>query len=306
MIFVMAFFLFLGGFLYGMYLLREGLLHLSTSSMEKWIKGLTDSPWKGILLGILFTVVLQNSVVVMIITIGLVASKLLTFQQAIGIILGINIGSSITVEIITINLAQSIIPMAFIGAILCYIKNRKLINIGYTLIGLSLVFGAMWGWRMTAHSIRELDLVSQLVLSFDHNLFYAILVGILITAIIYSNIATIGITMGFLSAEAIDLTTGVALILGGNVGISVITLLATIGYDKEARLTAFAYTWLNVLGVLLFYPLIDLLVNLSTNLSSNPYIQLAHINVLMNVTISLIVLPFVNHFGRLVRKIHHY
>jgi phosphate:Na+ symporter len=289
-----------------MYLLRAGLLPLSTSSMEKWLKGLTDSPWKGILLGILFTVILQNSVVVMIITVGLVAAKLIPFHQTIGILLGINIGSTITVEIISIDMAKSILPMALIGAILCYIKNRKLVHIGYTLIGLSLVFGAMWGWKMTALSIRELDIVSQLILSFDHNRFYAILAGLIITAVIYSNIATTGITLGFLSAEAIDLTTGVALILGGNVGISLIVLLATIGYDKEARLTAFAYTWLNVLGVLLFYPLIDLLVNFAINLSSYPDIQLAHINVLMNVSISLLVLPFANQFSSLVRKIHHY
>ncbi|MFD1038778.1 Na/Pi symporter [Virgibacillus byunsanensis] len=304
MIFVLSFLLFLGGFIYGMYLLRYGLFNLSTNSLRKRLINLTNTYWKGILVGIFITALFQNGSIVMVITVAFVAARLLTFPQSIGIILGTNIGTSINIEMITIDLQAYFILLAFIGAILCFIKNRNSISIGYVLIGLSLVFGALWGFEMIALPISELNYVHDMFLNLDHNRLLAILTGTVFIAIVQSISELSGITMDILLAGGIDLSTGAGLILGGNIGACITVLIAAIGSGKKAQLTAFAYTWLNVLGVALFYPLIDLLVFIGSNLSVHPDIQLSHINVIFNVVVSLLVLPFLNQFGSLIRKVH--
>ncbi|MFB4167002.1 Na/Pi symporter [Virgibacillus sp. JSM 102003] len=304
MIFILSFFLFLGGLIYGMYLLRFGLLNLSTNTFRKWLINLTDTYWKGLLLGTFISVFFQNGSIVMVITVGLVAARMLSFPQSFGVILGANIGSTIKIELITTHFQGYVVLLAFIGAILCLIKNRNSISIGYALMGISLLFGALWGFEMIGPPISGLKYVSNMFLNADHNKFFSILTGTTFTAIVQSVNVLNGITVDFLSIGGIDLSAGVAFILGGNMGACVTVLLATIGSGKKAWLTAFAYTWLNVLGVALFYPLIDILASIGINLSAHPDIQLAHINIIFNVILSLVVLPFSNQFVKLIQKIH--
>lgn len=287
-----------------MYLLRTGLFNLSADSLKKWLITLTDTPWKGVLLGTIITGILQSSSAVMIITIGLVAARMLTFNQSIGIILGTNIGTTITTEIITFDIESFILPMAVVGAIFYFIKKRNLPNIGMALLGLAAVFGAMWGFETLASPLRDLEFVHQLFLTLDGNRLYAVLAGIVFTAVIQSSTATTGIMMGFLSAGTMNLDTGIAIILGANIGTCVDALLASIGSGREGKLTAYAHSWLNIFGVVLFYPMIGLLADLGELLSTQPDVQLAHISVIFNVIVSLIFLPFANPFGKLILKIH--
>jgi len=287
-----------------MYLLRAGLYNLSADTMKRWLVNLTDTTWKGFLLGIVITALLHSSSAVMIITIGLVAARILTFTQSIGIILGTNIGTTITAEIITFNIESTIIPMAIIGAILFFIKKSNYHNTGSILLGMSAVFGAMWGFETLAKPMKDMAYVKDLLLTLDNNLFYAVLAGAILTAIIQSSTATTGIIMGFLSAGTMNLDTGIAILLGANIGTCVDALVASIGSGREGKLTAFAHTWLNILGVAAFYPFIGLLANLGEFLSSQPDVQLAHISVIFNIIVSLIVLPFAGPFGKLILKIH--
>ncbi|WP_194841389.1 Na/Pi symporter [Salinibacillus xinjiangensis] len=306
MIYIIAFILFLGSFIFGMYLLRSGLFNLSSDTVRKWLITLTDTPLKGILIGILVTVIFQNSAVVIMVTVGLIAAGLLTFRQSLGIILGTNIGSSITVEIITIDLGAYVLPMALIGSILCYVKNNNVIRFGYTLIGLSLVFGAMWGLEMIAAQIKDLDGVLGLLVYLDDHRFYALLIGAIFTVLIQSNTAVTGMTMSFLSVGAMDLATCITFILGGYIGICVIALVATIGSGKEARHAVFAYMWLNILGVLMFYPFTHLLASIGSALSNSPETQLAHSNLIFTLFVTLLILPLANQFQKLIQYIHRY
>ncbi|WP_102348108.1 Na/Pi symporter [Bacillus sp. Marseille-P3661] len=304
---MLEFFLFtllIGLFLVGMYFLRTGLFNLSADSLKSWLVTLTDAPWKGIIVGTVITSILQSSSAVMIITIGLVAAKMLTFTQSIGIILGTNIGTTVTTELITFNIESYIIPIAIVGGILFIIKRKNIRNSGLVLLGLSAVFGAMWGFETLAAPLRDMEYINNLLLTLDSNRFYAVLAGIVLTAIIQSSTATTGIIMGFLSAGTMDLETGIAIILGANIGTCVDALIAAIGSGREAKLTAYAHTWLNVIGVFAFYPFIELLASLGTILSPHPDVQLAHISVTFNIITSLIVLPFAKPFGKLILKIH--
>lgn len=297
--------IFLGIFISGMLLLRSGLFNLSADSLQKWLVTFTDAPWKGLLTGAIVTAILQSSSAVTVITIGLISAGILTFRQSIGIILGTNIGTTITVEIIAIDIDSLIIPIAVVGGVLALMKNKNFRNSGYAILGLAAVFGGMWGFEYVAAPLKEMEVVYQILQSIDDNHFYGILVGTIITAIVQSSSAATGMVMGFLSAGSMELSTGVALALGANIGTCVTALFAAlVSHGKAERLTAYAHIWVNVIGVAIFFPLIGLLATIGQQLATHPDVQLAHISVIFNVLTSLLFLPFANKFGNLLLKIH--
>ncbi len=265
---------------------------------------LTDSPWKGLLLGTVVTAILQSSSAVSIIVIGLVAGRMLTFSQSIGIILGANIGTTVTAEIIALDIDAMILPMAAIGAIMFLINRDKIRNSGMAILGLSAVFGAMWAFQELAAPLKELAIIDDIFYVLDGNLFYAVIAGAILTAVIQSSSATTGITMGFIAAGVLQLDTAVAIVLGANIGTCVDAWLASIGGGREAKLTAWSHIWLNVIGVVLFFPFIGLLAELGTHLANSPAVQVAHISVVFNVLSSLIALPFVHKFSKFIKMVH--
>jgi phosphate:Na+ symporter len=298
-------FLFLIGiFIYGMALLRFGLFNLSANSLKLWLTKLTDTPWKGLLAGVGITCILQSSSAVMVITIGLISARLLTFPQSIGIILGTNIGTTLTTVLITFDLARFLVPLAICGAILLLTRKRKLRSIGLIIFGIAAVFTSMSGFELLAGPLSSIGFVSNLLISLDDSYLYSILTGTFITAIIQSSTATTGIVMGFLTNGAVHLDTGIAIMLGSNIGTCVTAFLASIGSGREARLSAYAHIWLNIFGVIVFYPFIGLLTSIGLQLASEADTQLAHIGVLFNVISSLLILPFATSFGKLIMKVH--
>jgi phosphate:Na+ symporter len=301
---LLLFLLLIGIFIYGMTLLRSGLFNLSADSLKTWLAVLTNAPWKGLLIGTLITAILQSSSAVMIITIGMVSARMLTFPQTIGIILGTNIGTTFTTELITFNIESYIIPIAVAGSILAVMNRKNLQSAGLALLGISAVFAAMRGFEYLAGSLKNIDWVNQMLLALDGSHLYAVFAGIIITAIIQSSTATTGIIMGFLTAGTMDLNTAIAIMLGSNIGTCVDAYLASIGSGREAKLSAYAHIWLNCIGVAAFYPFIDLLAALGQNAADHADVQLAHISVLFNVISSLLVLPFAHQFGRFIIRLH--
>lgn len=297
------FVLLIGLFIYGMILLRSGLFNLSADSLKLWLTKVTDTPWKGLLAGIGITCILQSSSAVMVITIGLISARLLTFPQSIGIILGTNIGTTLTTELITFDIESFLVPLAILGALFLLIGKRNMRSIGLILLGIAAVFAAMGGFEFMAEPLRSIKIINQLLFTLDDSHFYSILSGTIITGIIQSSTATTGIIMGFLTNHAIELDTGVAIMLGSNIGTCVTAFLASIGAGREARLSAYAHIWLNIIGVAVFYPFISSLTNIGLQLASEADVQLAHISVLFNVISSLIVLPFAHSYGKLIIKI---
>ncbi len=291
-------------FIFGMYLLRKGLLHLSGESLKIWLTKVTDTPWKGVLAGIMVTCILQSSSAVMIITIGLIATRMLTFPQSIGIILGTNIGTTFTAELITFDIQSFLIPLMGLALLLLFTGKKKPQSIGMVLLGISFLFTAMGGFEFLAGPLKRIGIIDQLLLSLKDSYLLSILAGAVITGIIQSSTATTGIIMGFLTHGAIEIDTGVAILLGSNIGTCVDALLAAIGSGREARLTAYAHIYLNVIGVAVFYPFIDILSTWGTKVATSPDVQLAHISVLFNVICSLLVLPFAEGFGKWIIRLH--
>ena len=287
-----------------MTLLRSGLAAISKDSFKTRLTHFTDTPWKGMLAGILITCILQSSSAVMVITLGFISTGMLSFTQSIGIILGTNIGTTITTELITFDIQAFLIPLIVLSLLCLFIRNKKVQSIGLILLGISFVFTAMGGFEYLARPLGESAFMSPLLLSLNDSYLLSVIAGMILTGIIQSSTATTGIIMGFLTNGAMDIDTGVAIILGSNIGTCVDVLLASIGGGREAKLTAYAHIWLNVLGVMAFYPFIGWLAQVGKELAQAPDVQLAHASVLFNVICSLLVLPFAKGFGNMILKLH--
>ncbi|WP_026572406.1 Na/Pi symporter [Bacillus sp. UNC438CL73TsuS30] len=304
MLYIILFVLCILLFVFGMTVIRFGLFNLSAEKLRTWLIKLTRTPLKGMVTGTFITALLQSSSAVMVITIGLISARIMTFPQSIGIILGTNIGTTFKTELITFDIDAILAPLAILGAFLIILKNRKARSIGMLLFGIASVFTAMKGFELLAHPLTSLSYINKFILSINDHVFLSLLTGTFITAIIQSSTAMTGIAMGFLTAGLLQLDAGIAIMLGANIGTCITAIIASIGGGKESRLAAYAHVWLNVFGVALFIPLIPYLSEHADLLASHKDVQLAHISVIFNVATSIIVLPFATKFGEMILYLH--
>jgi phosphate:Na+ symporter len=304
MIYLLLFLLFLGIFLGGMSLLRKGLFQLSASRMKNWLALMTDTPLKGLIAGAVVTALLHSSSAVMVITIGLISAGMLKFSNSIGIILGSNIGTTFTLELITFNIDIFIVPMAIIGAIMLVMKNRTWKNIGAISFGIAAIFASLRGFSFLADPVTSIPAVENALTNLNHSHLASILTGTIVTGLIQSSTAMTGIIMGFLTEGTLKMDSAIAAMLGANIGTCITALLASIGAGREARLTAFAHVWLNVAGAAAFYPFIDQISGIAPQTADRAEVQLAHVSVVYNVIASLLVLPVAERFGRMVEFLH--
>src|SRR3954465_3494481 len=304
MLYILLFVLSILLFIFGMTIIRFGLFNLSANKLKIWLIKLTSTPLKGMLTGTFITALLQSSSAVMVITIGLISARIMTFPQSIGIILGTNIGTTFKTELITFDIDGILVPLAISGALLILFKNKKARSIGMLLFGIASVFTSMKGFELLAQPLTGMPFINKFILSMNDNIALSLITGTVITSIIQSSTAMTGIAMGFLTAGLLQLDAGIAIVLGANIGTCITALIASIGGGKESRLAAFAHVWLNVFGVLVFIPLIPLLTENAVLLASRADIQLAHISVIFNVATSLIVLPFATQFGKMILYLH--
>lgn len=281
-----------------------GLFNASAQSLERWLIKLTDTPLRGLLVGTIVTGILQSSSAVMVITIGLLSARIMTFRQSIGIILGTNIGTTFTTEFITFDINSILVPMAVIGAVLLLIGNTKIRSLGVVLLGLSFVFTAMNGFEYLAGPVSNLSFMSESISHLKDSHFVSVLAGVGVTAIIQSSTATTGIVMGFLSTNVFGIETGIAIMLGANIGTCITGYIASIGSGEDSKLCAYAHIWLNLLGVIVFFPFISMLADFASTLAGKPEVQLAHISVVFNCISSVLVLPFAYKFGDFIIHVH--
>ena len=284
--------------------MRAGLFQLGQARFQEILFKLTNSAWKGMIVGAVATAILQSSSAIIIMTVGLVATRLLSFRHSIGIILGANIGTTMTTELLALDLSLFIVPLLIIGLLALLLPNSKAYSIGCLSFGLACIFIAMDGLETLAYPLASIPAVHSFFdLTNDHHLL-GIGIGTVLTAIIQSSTATTAIAMGFMSDQVLTLQAGIAIMLGANIGTCVTAYLASIGSGRSAKLVAYANIWLNVIGVLIFIPLIGLLSNFAMSLTSAPMMQLAHSSLIFNVICSILMLPLVTYFATFVEWFH--
>ncbi|WP_057911689.1 Na/Pi symporter [Peribacillus muralis] len=298
------FLLFIGIFLAGMSVLRIGLFNLSGAALKTFLSKVTDKPWKGFIAGTVFTGILQSSSAVMVMTVGLVSAGSLTFPQTIGIILGTNIGSTLTAEFMSFTLDQWIIPGVICGALLCFMPSVLSRSLGLSLIGISAIFAAMGGFKALSTPIAAYPSIQTLIHYIEAHMSYALLAGIALTALIHSSSVTIGIAMSFLMNGELSVYSAIVIMLGSNIGTCITGYMASIGSGRQAAFTAYAHIWLNVLGVAAFLPFVDILERTAAFFTENKATQLAHASVIFNILTSLAVLPVARQFSTLILWVH--
>ncbi|UXH44352.1 Na/Pi symporter [Rossellomorea vietnamensis] len=299
-----AFIFFILCFLFGMAWLRSGLFNIANQKIKTWLHYLTSTPVKGVMTGTVVTAFIHSSSAVMVLTVGLASSGLIPFRQTIGIMLGSNIGTTFTLEMFTLDMNYLIVPSMIIGCVLYFFKSPQIRSSGMIFIGFGLIFTSIRAIQWLATPLTTHESLRSYMIQVNEHLVLALLIGCVLTAIIQSSTVVTGVTMGFLAAGSIDLHAGIAIMLGANVGTCITAFIASIGGGTQAKLTAYAHIWLNVMGVALFIPFIPLLGSVVGTLADSPDLQLAHASVLFNLICSLLVLPFANSFARLIEKVH--
>lgn len=280
--------------------MKIGVKSLTGEKLQDVLLRMTDHPVKGILVGFFATGLLQSSSAVMVIAVGLAAGGLIHFRQTLGVMIGANIGTTLTGEIASINFGDYFLIFLVVGVVMLTIPKQKVFCVGAILFGLGCLFTAMNGFTSLSEPLQELTAIEKVIKASNEHWTVASLIGILFTAIIQSSSAATLVAMGFVQNNGISLEAGMAFIIGANIGTCVTALLASIGSNWQARWTAYAHVLYNILGSIILFPFIPGMIYLSSTLSSVPAVQLAHASVIFNLLSGMLALPFLNRFGSYV------
>lgn len=273
----------LGGlaiFLFGLDLMVKGLLSIAGGRMKTLLATLTTNRVMGALSGTLVTAVIQSSSVTSVLVIGFVASGMMTLMQAGSIIMGANLGTTITAQIVAFKIYNLALIMVFVGFLIQFVSEthiRK--NIGQLLLGLGLLFIGMNLMGEGMSPLKHYEPFLETLKELDHPL-YGILIGLAFTALVQSSSATIGIVIVMANQGFLTLPTGIALSMGADIGTCITAILATIGQSRDAIRAALIHVMFNVFGVLLWLPFIGTLAALAVYISPEGG---SHLNEMMNL-----------------------
>lgn len=291
-------------FLFGMKVMEYAMHAWTGDWMTRMLSRMTRTPLLGLLTGTATTAVLQSSSAVTVVTIGMVNAGVLSFPRTLGIILGTNIGTCLTTELIGLNLAGGSLPALWISAglwLVSWLRVPPLKRAGKAvsaLRGLSLAAAGfcciMLGIRIMQTIVPFLQEKGLLAWFLEHaqrSLLWGIVAGAVLTAVIHSSSASIAMTMSLAALGAIPVPLGIAIVLGCNIGTCATALIAGIGGSRFGRYVAYSHVILNAAGAMLFYPFIDGLHALSAWLTAEAAGQIAHAQTLFNIICSVLALP---------------
>lgn len=296
MLFILGFLLFFSGLI----LFRRKLAFISSERLAKVLSRMTTTPLRGAMFGALITAAVQSSSAVTVMTIVLVDAGVLAFPQAVGIILGTNVGTCVTVQLLGLNLQNLIIPCILVGSLMFALGKKHygeaLIGFACTFLGLSLITYAS---SPLVYSPAFFSAVSAA----KENPLPAILLGTVSTAVIQYSSVVMGVLIALSKHHTIGIETAVPLILGINLGTCFTGLLAGFGSKRSAQQVALAHILLNLLGILAVLPFLEGFVALVRFSASSPAIQIANAHSIFNILSSLAVLPFAGVFTNLVKTL---
>ncbi len=307
----------LGIFLLGMKFMSEGMQAVAGSRLRRLIGSVTDNRLSGVAIGTLVTCIIQSSSITTVMVVGFVNSGFMTLIQAIGVVFGANIGTTITGWILTLNVAKYGLPLIGISSLLYMFAGRDKVRYwGMFFMGIGMVFFGLClmgdGMAPLRNNPTALHMLSSFKAATFEGLIKCTLVGLVFTAIIQSSSASMGIAMGLITAGIIDVPTAAALTLGANIGTTITAFLASLGTNAHAKRAAMAHTMFNVIGALWILPIffyyirfIEWLIPLGTDGHEivNSLARIAMVHTIFNVANTIVFLPFVKPFAALVSKL---
>ncbi|NLY32760.1 MAG: Na/Pi cotransporter family protein, partial [Firmicutes bacterium] len=275
----------LGLFLLGMHMMSEGLHKLAGSKLRRFLELLTFNRFVAVLTGLVITAVIQSSSATTVMVVGFVNAGLMNLTQAVGTIFGVNIGTTVTAQIVSFDIAWLALPTIAIGVLLyIFFNKRRYQSIGETLLGFGILFLGLSIMGDALAAIREYPQVLNLLAQFGQRPLLGMVAGVLFTSIIQSSSATTAVVITLAGQGMLDLQGAIALTLGANIGTCITALLASIGTGLNARRAAVAHLMFNVLGVVIFMSILTPFTGFIATLSTSLPRQVAWGHTLFNVT----------------------
>lgn len=291
----------IGLFLFAVKLISDSLQLLAGDRLRRLIGMLTSTPLTGVLAGAGVTVLIQSSSAVTVMTVSFVDAGLMTLKQAIGVIMGANIGTTVTGQILAVNIKSYAYLFVLCGALLSlFCKSGRAAYAGNGLLGFGLLFVGM---ETIEGAMSFLHDKQDLFLMFSRNPLTGLTAGMLLTLLVQSSSAAVGLTIALGTQGLLPLEAAIPIILGDNIGTTVTAVLASLGADRTAKQACAAHVLFNVIGVCIFLPLMPFYIGFIQATSADIGHQIANAHTLFNVCNTLLFLPFITPFSRLVSKI---
>lgn len=288
-------------FMFGMTSISDHLQKLTANRVRDIIQKLTEKPFFGVFIGILMTIFIQSSGAVTTLLVGLGSAKVLTLKQIMSLILGVTIGSTLTVQLISLNVSQfgmAIFAFSFLTSFLA--KRRGVKDVMSIFMGFGLIF---WGMELIGQGTAELRQVQSIadgLAALKESPLIAVLLSALFTAIVHSSAVTIGFAMTLVNSDLLTLTDSVYWVFGANIGTTATALVASLGSNTLGKRVAWAHCFYKVSSVALFFPLVGWLVEyISTGETQR---DIANIHTAYNVLAALLFYPGLQLGARLIEK----
>lgn len=290
----------LGLFIYGMQLMSDSLQRVAGDRFRKLLERLTGTIPKGLLAGLIVTTLVQSSSATTVMVVGLVNAGLMTLMQAVGVIFGANIGTTITGQLVAFKLTEAALPAVGLGFTLSFFGRRaRLKRAGELLLGFGMLFlGMRLMGQYLGPLVRE-PWARSLMVGFSEHPVLGVLVGAGLTALVQSSSAVTGLIIALAGEGAIGLVAAVPLVLGANIGTTITALLAAIGSSVVAKRSAVVHLLFNLIGVTLIVPFVLHFDRLISGLGGTIPRQIANAHTLFNVSVSLLLLPFASRLAQL-------
>ena len=294
----------LGLFIYGMKLMGDGLENAAGESLKIILEKVTSNRLMGVAIGAIVTAIIQSSSATTVMIVGFVNAGLMNLSQALGVIMGANIGTTITAQLVAFKLDHVAPLFVFIGAALVMFakaKNRR--EIGNIILGFGILFTGMGIMSSSMSPISNSPAFTQVIVAIGNNWFIGIVAGMAITALLQSSSATTGILIALASTGTIDISIALPIVFGCNIGTCITAILASIGTNKTAHKAALLHLVFNLVGTLIFIPFLGILGSFVQTTSNDISRQIANAHTVFNIVNTAILLPFSNYIIRFVNKV---
>jgi len=291
-------------FLYGIGLMGTGLQKIAGERMRRILALLTTSPWAGTLVGAGVTAIIQSSSATTVMVIGFVNAGLMTLTQAIGVILGASVGTTITAQLLAFKVTKLALPVLAVGFAIQFVCKKDIYKyFGHFLLGFGILFLGLNMMTQITKPLLDNEGVRQAFIRYSENPILGLLAGMIVTFIVQSSSATVGLVLVLASSGLISLNAAIPLILGDNIGTTITALIASIGFGRSAKRAAISHLLFKVIGAIIVMLLLRFYLRVVLYTSSDVARQVANAHTLFNVMNTLIFLPFVGLYAKFIKLI---
>ena len=294
----------LGLFLFGVVIMGDGLKSLAGNKLKDFIDKYTSKPWQGIIVGAGLTALVQSSSATTAIVIGFIRAGLMSLEQAAGVIIGANIGTTVTSFLIGLNISGLAPYLIVAGAFIILLsKNKKLIDAAHVLLGFGLLFYGIELIGDTLSHLSEIEQFTRLANLCTNNHFIGLAIGMLMTVAMQSSSAAIGVIQIIYETGAMPFSAIIPFLFGSNIGTCITAIMTSLGGNISSKRAAALHTTFNIIGTVLGMLGLPLLNSLILSMNLNPKMQIAVVHIIFNTVTAILVFPFIKQLCAFVKII---